>query len=315
MLDYKNYKIIFFGSSEFALPALELLLEQGWNVTGVITQPDRPKGRELEPAATPVKNFAKKRHLSVMSFDNLSSQDARSKIMKCSADLAVVASYGQIIPASIFNASRLGFLNLHPSLLPKYRGPAPIQFVLLNGERKTGVTIISLDDKMDHGPIVAQEDEIIKPEDDFQTLHDRLARHAAKLLLKIMPGWIMGDLKPKAQDERSATYTKILTRDDGRINWKNTASAITQRIKALTPWPGMWTELDGLRYKIYKAEAETLPIQLLPGEIRFTANEIYAGCGNQTALKITLLQPAGKKVMGPKEYIMGHRAIQGKIFA
>lgn len=314
MLDYKIYKILFFGSSEFAIPSLEILIKKKWRVVGVVTQPDRPRDRKKILSPTPVKAFAKKKKLKILDLESLKSQTARDKIMSASADIAIVASYGQIIPESILNAARLGFINIHPSLLPKYRGPAPIQYAILNGERTTGISVMLLDDKMDHGPIIAQEASSIALDDDYITLHNRLAQQAAKLLADALPDWILGNLTIRPQDEKQATYTKLLSKEDGRIFWKTNARSIIQKIRAFTPWPSAWTTLEGKRVKITKAETADIILSLNPGELRVAPKILYVGAGNQTAIKILTLQPEGRKEMLVETFLRGAHQLQGKYF-
>ncbi|MEK9181066.1 MAG: methionyl-tRNA formyltransferase, partial [Patescibacteria group bacterium] len=313
-MDFKHYKIIFFGSSEFALPALQTLIKDGWNIRAVVTLPDRPAGREAELSATPVKKLALKKKLKVLEFSNLRDASVAVELKNLKADCAVVSAYGSIIPKDILKLARLGFINVHPSLLPKYRGPSPIQTALLNGEKKTGVSLILLDEQMDHGPVLAQSEIVILEDDDYPSLLKRLSENAAEMLAKHLPHWLFGETKTVRQDEKKATFTKILTRDDGRIKWKNSASAILQQIRAFTPWPGSWTLLFGERIKILGAATAEIALGQPSGHIYVSAKKLFVSCGNKTALEILRLQPAGKPAMSAEDYLRGHSDVAGKAF-
>lgn len=312
-LNHTKYRLLFFGSSEFAVPTLLALVENKWQIPAVVTQPDRPKGRTREPSPTPVKLEAEKCRLTVLEFENLKSLHVVSQLKALNADLAVVCAYGQIIPAEILKTTRKGFLNVHPSPLPRYRGPSPIQYTILNGETKTAVTLMLMDEQMDHGPIIAQEEVEVKPDDDYPTLNKRLAQAASSLVKKKLPDWVLGKIETYRQDDRKATFTKILTREDGRINWKRGAEEIRRQIRAFTPWPGTWSTLAGQRHKIVSAlGAGIKPAQA--GQIRILDNRFLVGCGNDTVLEILELQPEGKSLMSALAFIRGHPQVAGMKF-
>ncbi|MDP2933536.1 MAG: methionyl-tRNA formyltransferase [bacterium] len=313
-MEFSRYKIIFFGSSNFSLPALEGLFKAQWKILAVITQPDKPKGRKLRLTPTPVKIAANKLNLPVYEFDTLKNPETAAEIKKLNADFGVVASYGQIIPPEVLKCGRLGFLNLHPSILPKYRGPSPIQYAILNGETVTGATVILLDNKLDHGPIVAQKSVPISPEEDYPSLETRLGQEASALLLECLPDWIMGKVTRRAQDDRMATYTKLLTKDDGRIVFKKTAEEISRQIRAFSPWPGTWTTLDAQRIKILQAKvAETIK-PLPPSAISCAQNTLIVGCGNKTTLEILKIQAEGKQPISAASFLRGHKNLEGEYF-
>ena len=307
-------KIIFFGSSEFAVEILSGLLRHQFKIAAVVTQPDKPKGRKGQLFPTPAKEFAQKSGLPVWEFKNLRDAEAFLKIKSAGAEVAVVAAYGQIIPEKVLRLIRCGFINVHPSLLPKYRGPSPIQTAILNGEQKTGVTIMLMDEKMDHGPIIAQRETEILPDDDYPTLATRLSKLGAELLAEVLPDWLAGKIEAKKQDDRKATFTKILTREDGRIDWKHPAEFIVRRVRAFRPWPGTWTVLEGKRIKIVDAVLGFEKIHLLPGVLRITGGKVIVGCGNDSVLEILKIQPEGKKEMSAKEYANGFPEHDGKKF-
>jgi methionyl-tRNA formyltransferase len=230
-------------------------------------------------------------NLSVLQPEKIS--EAKKQISELNPDLIIVAAYRQIIPKDILDIPRFGSLNLHPSLLPKYRGPSPIQTAILNNDQTTGLTIILMDEKMDHGPIITQEKIDISPDDTYQTLEEKLAQLASDSLIKILPQYIQEEIKPKPQDENKASYTKILTRQDGKIDWDKSAQEIERMVRAFSPWPGTWTEFNDKRVKILKAK-------VVDKESKAT---IKTGDGY---LFLELVQPAGKKPMTGEEFFRGH---------
>lgn len=283
--------IIFIGTGEFAIPILEKLINNSYPITAVITAPDKPAGRRNELTSSPVKKVALKHKLTVLQPGKIS--DTESEIRNLLPDLIVTADYGQIIPQGILEIPKSGCLNLHPSLLPKYRGPSPIQTAILNGDGKTGLTIILMDAKMDHGPIVAQEETVIRNDDNSQTLEKRLSEQAAELLIKTLPLYLDNKIKPRPQSESQASYTKILTRQDGQIDLNQTAEQIQRMVRAFYPWPGAWLMINGQRVKILKAEAINQKT-----EASLKAKKGY--------LLLEMVQPAGKKPMTGQEFARGH---------
>jgi len=275
-----NYKIIFIGTSQFAVPALKSLIENKYKIITVITSSDKPIGRKQEITHSPIKKTALEYNLEIIQPEKIS--DITSKISDLKPDLIITAAYGQIIPKDILNTPKFNSLNLHPSLLPKYRGPSPIQTAILNNDKTTGITIMLMDEKLDHGPIISQVKIKINNYDNYQTLEKKLSQEAATLLIKTLPQYFQDQIKPKPQEEKKASYTKILTRQDGKINWQQTAQEIEKKIRAFYPWPGTWTELNGKRIKILKAKIT-----------------------NQGFLKLELVQPAGKKPMTGQEFFRG----------
>jgi len=250
ILTNQKLKIIFWGTPEFALPSLEALInpalfkkggvKNGYEISAVITNPDEPVGRKQILTPPPVKIFAQKHKIPVFQPSKLEIGNWKLEIPR--ADLYVVAAYGKIIPKAIIELPRFGSLNIHPSLLPRWRGASPIQYTILNGDAETGVTIIEMDELMDHGPIVAVS-EIIKlePKITYQKLHDKLAELGADLLVKTLPKWVKGEITPQPQNDSEATFSKILKKEDGQINWSRPAEEIEQMVRAFNPWPGSWT--------------------------------------------------------------------------
>ncbi len=284
-------KIIFIGTSTFAVPALAKLIKEKYQLVKVITSPDKPVGRQQEIVFSPVKKAALKLKLPLCQPADISS--IKEELIDLQPELIILAAYGQIIPQEIIEIPANGSLNLHPSLLPKYRGPSPIQTAILRGEIKTGLTIMLMDDKIDHGPIVTQQELRIKKEDNYQTLEKRLAKLAADLLLNTLPDYLNKKIKPIRQQEEKATYTKIITRPDGRIDWSQEAIQISRQIRAFYPWPGAWTEFNNLRIKILKAKA-------------VSRKQPYALPTAKGYLLLETVQPAGKKPMSGADFFRGY---------
>ncbi len=294
--------IIFFGTSEFAVPVLESLVKDGWPVSLVITQPDQPVGRKQILTPPPVKIAAKKLGLKILQPKRLIS-DFSPPAGGLISDLFVVCAYGQFIPTDLLALPKHGAINIHPSLLPKYRGPSPIQFSLLNGDQETGVSLILLDEEMDHGPILAQKKIAIGPDETCPELMSRLAKIGAGLLLKTLPKYLSGQIKPQPQNHRQATFTKILTREDGRIDWSRPARQIYNQWRASQPWPGTFTEL---RIKNQELRIKILKMRLSNQSALGDKKGLGMVCGDGKILAIDQLQPEGKKTMTAEEFINGY---------
>lgn len=314
-------KLIFFGTSDFSVPALRALATAGYEIPLVVTTPDEPVGRKQILTPPPIKTIANSLGLRAIQPASLKKDptivDSLSAI---GADFAVVASYGKIIPQVIIDLFPQGMINIHPSLLPKYRGPSPIQSVLLNGEKETGVCIMQLDAEVDHGAILANSLETIDDSDNYQTLSGKLAEAGANLLIKTLPGYLSGEVKPQAQDHTQATFTKKFTSEDGKIDWQKSAVEINNQIRALNPEPGTWTTMfsdqaSGNKekeqvIKITKSTPNLTTYEVVrlgpPGQFFQKDKKLFATTGDGI-LEILELQPAGKKVMSAKDFINGYR--------
>lgn len=322
MSHMSNVRVIFFGTSQFAVPALKKLASSNYQIIAVVTQPDKPAGRKQVLSPSPVKIAAQELGLKVLQPTSLQlspSHGERASLPKTwggiegEVDLFVVASYGKIIPKSILEIPKYGTLNIHPSLLPKYRGPSPIQAAILNGDTETGATIMKLDEEMDHGPILASEKLKVESEK-FKELHDELAEMGAELLLKILPDYTAGKIKLQPQDHAKATFTKIISKDDGRIDWSRSAEEIDRQIRAYHVWPVACTTLDGKRLKIY--EASPSPREERAG-VRFGTlhvnpkRELFVECG-RSLLEILELQLEGAKKITAREFVNGYRDLGKK---
>jgi len=291
------------GTADFACPGLTALDDApGIEVIAVVTQPDRPKGRQLIPHPPPVKLVAEARQLPVHQPERLRS-DIRF-LEQLAPDLIVVAAYGQILPQSVLDLPPHGCLNVHGSLLPAYRGAAPIQRALLDGQAETGVTIMQMDAGLDTGAMLSKTATPIEPSDNAQTLHDRLAKLGAELLLETIPRRVAGELTAEPQDDALATHAAKITRDMGRIDWSQTATQLWNQARAFTPWPGVFTRLDGKLLKLHEVEpAEAAGLR--PGRVgQADADGIIVGCGDG-ALRITRLQKEGAKRLSAAQFLAG----------
>jgi methionyl-tRNA formyltransferase len=299
--------IVFMGTAELACPCLEALANRtGHEIVAVFTQPDRPKGRDLKPAPPPVKVTAEHLKLPVHQPARIKEAEAVALVRAAQPDVIIIVAYGQILPKVVLDIPRLGCINAHASLLPRWRGAAPIQYAILHGDTETGVTTMFINERMDAGDIILQRAEPVRANDTSGMLHDRLAALGAKLLVETV-GLIDASKAPRTpQDESRATYAKKISKEDGRIDWTKPAEEIERQIRAFNPWPGSYTFSGDVMLKIWKAEvigdATGKPGEVLPGFI------VATGRGG---LKILELQPSGGRRMGAEEFQRGHRVEQG----
>jgi len=301
-------KIVFLGTPEFGAIVLDELSKTKFKPVLVITSPDKPVGREQVITPPPVKVLAQKYDIPVFQPEKISN--AESKIRSLKPDLIIIAAYGKIIPKQILDIPKYGCLNIHPSLLPQYRGPSPIQFTILNGDEKTGVTIILVTEKMDQGPILTDLEFVIKnSEITYQELEKELANWGGQLLIKTIPKWLKGKIKPKPQDESKATYTKIFKKEDGKINWGKKAEEIERQIRAFNPWPGTFCKADNKTLKIWKAsvleQTDKAPKGVLGKTFLAPDEKIAIQCG-EGYLIIEELQFSGKRRMKAEEFLRGN---------
>jgi len=300
-------RLWFFGTSDFAVPIFERLANDSrFTITAVVTQPDRPVGRKAILTAPPIKTAAQAHTIPVFQFEQVKSDDAFAQLKEQPVDLAIVASFGQIIPQRVLDLSPHGFINVHASVLPFYRGASPITAAIKNGDAETGITIMLMDARMDHGPILAIEREPITENDTTETLSARLAKRGAALLLETVFRYLDGDLKPQEQDHARATTVKLLRREDGLIDWTQPAEAIERTVRAYDPWPGTYTIVDGKRLKILQT-AVGPQTDRTPGTFFLNENRLTVACGERSSLLIQKLQPEGKPVMDDIAYLRGHR--------
>lgn len=306
-------RILFMGTPEFAVPALTGLVKHGYPVIGVVTQPDRPRGRGRATALSPVKILAAALGLTVFQPERVRHPSFLETFQELAPDLVIVAAFGQILPKEIIFTPRLGCINIHPSLLPKYRGAAPINWALIRGEEKTGVTIMRMGEGVDSGAILLQEETPIGPSEVYGMLHDRLAKMGAELLLIALAMLQAGTLQPQPQDDLLATRAPRLSREDGLIHWENDHIGIVSLIRGLSPHPCAYTTLDGKQLKIFIASAQTAAVTEAPGTVvGETAAGLRVAAGNGFVL-LRELQLEGKKRLAVGDFLRGVRIIPGKV--
>jgi len=311
-----NLRVIFMGTAELACPTLVALHEANdIDVVAVVTQPDRPRGRKLHLESSFVKRCAQKFNLPILQPATLRADATLETLMQLKPDLIVVTAYGQILPSAALQLPNHGCLNVHTSLLPRYRGAAPIQWALLNGDAETGVTIMLMDAGLDTGDIVALAHTQIEIYDNAQTLHDRLAKMGAELLLKIIPGYVAGDIKPVPQPVVGPSYARKILKEDGRLDWSMPANHLMRCIRAFTPWPGAYTELPLGEKRLLKIwGAEVVDGNGQAGQLIVSDESgIVVACGEQ-ALRLTTVQREGGKRMAVTDLLRGCQLKLGMVF-
>ena len=310
-------KIIFFGSSKFAVPSLLKLHTSKHSIAAVVTQPDKRKGRGLRLSCTPVKDAARDLKIFIYQPESLNAPAELESLKSLLADIFVVIAYGKILPKSVLDIPRIMPVNLHASLLPRYRGAAPVQRAIINGDVETGVTIIRMNEKMDAGDMLLQKKIPIDKKDTASTLEERLSEEGTKAILECLDKIENGDCTPISQDETKVVLAPKLTKNDGQINWSKPAPDIINLIRGCYPWPGAFTYYKGKLLKIYAAgvtQSPTHPLTHSPGEILSTDKKegILISTGKD-ALLIEDLQPEGKRRMNAQEFIAGHKIKTGEL--
>ncbi|RYM07224.1 methionyl-tRNA formyltransferase [Sporolactobacillus sp. THM7-7] len=309
-------KVIFMGTPDFSVPVLnELLADERVDVAAVVTQPDRPKGRKRKLTPPPVKVLALENGLPVLQPEKVRDPQSVADILSYRPDLLITAAYGQILPRTLLAGPPLGCINVHASLLPEYRGAAPIQQAIIDGRTETGVTIMYMVEKLDAGDILSQVSVPIDDHDTFGTLHDKLSAAGAGLLMKTLPGLAAGECRPVPQDDDKATYAPSIRREDEAINWRKTAGEVRNLIRGLNPFPGAFTKLDGKELKIFAAEpAKVSAGKAMPGTIvKIEEDGFLVAAGSSTALKVTECQPSGKKRMSASAFLRGRTLPTGAV--
>jgi len=297
------------GSSSFSLPALRVLAGE-YEVAAVVTRPDRPAGRFRHLRPSPVKALALERGLPLWQPETLRTPEARERLQALSPQVIVVAAYGEILRPEVLDLPPYGCLNLHPSLLPRWRGPSPVAAAILAGDRETGVTVIRMDAGMDSGPILAQEALPLSGQERQGELSVRLAEMAADLLRRTLPAWLAGEIVPRPQEEERATYCRPLRKEDGQVDWTRPAVYIERMVRAYDPWPGTYTFLRGRRLYIWRATAlpETLPGP--PGTIHLDGRRLLVATG-EGCLSLEEVQGEGKRRLPIEEFLLGQRGLEG----
>lgn len=298
-------KILFMGTPDFAAGALKALLDAGHEVTAVVTQPDRPKGRSGKLAASPVKETALAHGIPVLQPERIKRPEAVAALRGIEADVFVVAAYGQILSQEILDLPRYGSLNIHASLLPKYRGCSPIQHAILDGEAETGVTIMQMNAGLDTGDMLYRKKIPIAPDDTFETLHDKLMALGGEAIVEALPLLEAGKLTPEAQDDALSCYAPMIDKAMGRLDFAPDAVVLDRRIRGMTPWPGAYTFYNGKQLKIWKASPDAQPQTAAPGTItEVTRQSVRIACGSGS-LVVTELQLEGRKRMSAHDFLLG----------
>ncbi|MDH7485387.1 MAG: methionyl-tRNA formyltransferase [Anaerolineae bacterium] len=304
-------RVVFMGTPDFAVPSLAALLSDGYQVVGVVTQPDRPAGRGRQLASSPVRRFAATHGLTVLQPTTLRQPEPVAELQALAPDLIVVAAYGLILPQSVLDIPPHGCLNVHGSLLPRYRGAAPIPAAILAGDRETGVTIMLMDADMDTGPILSQAACSIEPDDTTGTLTARLAELGAALLSQTLPRWLAGEIEPQPQDDERATYAPMVRKADGQIDWTLPAEQIARRVRAYQPWPGATTFWEGQPLKLLKVHA-VQGTTVAPGRVVAWGEGAGVGTG-EGLLLLEEVQLAGKRAMSIADFLRGRRGFLGSV--
>ena len=301
-------RVVFMGTPQIAVPVLEALLDSGSEIVGVYTGPDRRSGRGRKLAPTPVKAFAETRGLPVFQTASLRTDDEeRARLTELAPDAIVVAAYGIFLPSDILALPRLGCLNLHPSLLPRHRGPSPVATAILEDDDTTGVSIILLDDGVDTGPVLARETVPIAPTETCEELTDRLFDIGANLLVETLESWNAGQLQPAPQDDARATLTRRLERADGRLDWNQSAESLARQVRAFTPWPGTFTTWRGRTLKILRAEPLNTNHDDPPGTVFTPDTSTVAVATPNGALRLLELQLEGRRPSPAPDFLRGHQ--------
>ena len=297
--------LVFCGTPQFAVPTLQKLVET-FNVRLVVTQPDRPKGRGLELVASPVKQAAEKAGLPIYQPEKIkANEELRTKLEEINPDAIIVVGYGRIIPPWMLQFPKFGNINLHASLLPKYRGAAPIQWAIANGESVTGVTTMRIDEGLDTGDILLQSELSISEDDTAETMSPKLAAIGADVMIETLRGLDIGAIEPRKQDSSQATLAPILKKEDGRIDFSRSGPEIYNRFRGFQPWPGAFTSFRGrgLNMTDMKPASEETP----PAQLLVRAGQLFVGCENNSAIELLELQPEGKKRISARDFVHGYR--------
>jgi methionyl-tRNA formyltransferase len=308
-------RIVYFGTPQFAVPTLEHLLASRHQVVGVVTQPDRPRGRGQKVSEAPVKTLALSHHIPVFQPERLRAADVQETIGSWQPDLGVVAAYGKLIPEALLALPRLGMINVHASLLPKYRGAAPVHRAVIDGEAETGVTIMRVVKELDAGNMLAKVTRPIGPDETSDVVERDLGRLGAPLLVEVVDRLAAGPIDEERQDFMLATYAPKITKEEGLIDWTLPAAFIHNRVRGLYPWPHAYTYLDGARLILLRTRVDDVPTTAAPGTVvGITRDAIQVATGHGWRLAIERLQPEGKRPMEAREFLAGHAVQPGARF-
>jgi methionyl-tRNA formyltransferase len=301
-------KLVFCGTPQFAVPTLRALVESRFDVALVVTQPDKPRGRGLELTSSPVRKAAEELGLPVIQPDKIKqNDDFRAQLSALAPQAIVVVGYGKIIPPWMIELPPLGNINLHASLLPKYRGAAPIQWAIASGEKVTGVTTMRIDAGLDTGDILLQNEVPIAPDDTTQTLSPRLAALGADLMLETLHGLEAGSIHPQPQDHSKATLAPLLRKEDGLIDFRRSAAEICNRLRGFQPWPGAYTTFRGKQLRVHAARPTEAAGGLEPGQLLVKQDRLLVRAGGNTVLELLEVQLEGKKRTAGRDFVHGYR--------
>ena len=309
-------KIVFCGTPAFALPTLRHLIAQpDFQVVGAVTQPDRPRGRGQQVASSPVKDVALEAGISVYQPEKIKSESAQDYFKRVAPDVVVIIAYGQIIPASLIAIPRLGWINLHASLLPEYRGAAPINWAIVNGEKRTGLTTMQIDAGLDTGPMLLKHETVIGPDETAPELTARLAEAGGPLMAETLRKLERGEITPMPQDNSQTSFAPLLKKEDGRIDWFLPAPKIYNRIRGLQPWPGTFTKFRGKTCQIWGKPLKPVAVAGIPGIILPRQKDgLLVICGGATVLRVEHIQVEGRNRISDREFMSGAKIAPGEKF-
>ena len=308
------WRIVFFGTPVFAIPPLQGLLQSDDRIVAVVTQPDRERGRGRKVTPSPVKELALQHQIALLQPEKAKDQVFQERIRVLQPDLFIVVAYGQILPKSLLEIPNHGAVNIHASLLPKYRGAAPIPWAILNGEAVTGVTTMMLDEGLDTGAVLLQAEIPIEEKETAETLSGRLSLLGARLLRETIRRMKQRDVQPIAQDPSQATYAPPLKKENGRIDWTKEAEEIDRRVRAFNPWPGAFTGWEGRVLKIYRGEVRERTPDGKPGSVSWVGSDFIEVETGQGLFLIREIQLEGKKRMSARDFLPGHPVRPGTVF-
>jgi methionyl-tRNA formyltransferase len=312
--------VVFFGTPRFAVPTLQQLLDSSHTVAGVVTQPDRPRGRGQKVTFAPVKALAVEHNIPVIQPDRLKPPEVAEALRAWNADVGVVAAYGRIIPEHLLNIPLRGMINVHASLLPKYRGAAPVHRAVISGDAETGVTIMRVVKELDAGPMFARLTRQIGPDETSDVVEEALAGLGARLLLTVLDQMTAGTAHEEPQDDSEATYAPRLTKEEGLIDWSQSAAQIHNRVRGLYPWPHAYTYLNGARLIIRRTRVDSAGRKAPPYErggvvVNIDHDAILVMAGNGEELAVLEIQPEGRRPMSVRDFVAGHRLAAGDSFS
>lgn len=307
-------RIVFMGTPEFAVPSLEALLKSDDQVVGIVTQPDRPKGRGQILTPSPIKLIAQRENIPLLQPLKMKAPEFLEALAGWKPDLIAVTAFGRILPSVILKMPPMGCVNVHGSLLPKYRGAAPVQWAVINGERETGITTMLMDEGMDTGAMLLQESLPISPDDTAGTLAPRLAAIGGRLLVETIRQLKAGTITPIPQDHSLATMAPILKKEDGLIDWTMSAGQLFNRVRGLSPWPGAYAFLGGERWMIWKTSPQSVDKHGAPGTIIGVTKQAIQVATGEGVLEMTEVQPANSKRLTVAQFLAGHQVVVGQRF-